>query len=251
MTIDSPKLPSDFTRDVKKKGNGRIRFALMLLSVAGVGYLAFTFPLNKSPKTPLVAQDNRPEIAPIERMPIVGEARPDEKKETIEVQIPEPQPVEKTKVEQQPLPTIAPQQPAEPPLKVTLNLPDGEAARTLIAAVRNTADATDYEKLYHKALLFQQQEKHTDAFLLYFFSAREGHDRSALKLGEMNDPAHFTGEGDLLEAADPSQAYKWYRRAAEGGLAEAEQRLSALRSTTEAAAASGDNDAQRLLLNWK
>ncbi len=67
----------------------------------------------------------------------------------------------------------------------------------------------------------------------------------------MNDPAHFTGEGGLLESADPMQAYKWYKLAAEGGLNEARVRLALLRKATETAAAAGDPKAQRLLLNWK
>ncbi|MEJ1469965.1 MAG: deoxyribonuclease [Candidatus Sedimenticola sp. (ex Thyasira tokunagai)] len=229
MTTDSPKLQKDFSSNEKAQGNGRIRTALLLTAIAAVGYFIYT----EQSQTPPAVQDNRSEIAPIDRTARVGANVPGDKKAMGEPR------------------TVESRQPAQASAGIIENLPDGEAARTLIAAARSGQGAIDYEALYRKANLFQQQEKHTDAFLLYFFSAREGHHRSALKLGEMNDPAHFTGEGDLLQRADPTQAYKWYRRAAEGGLTEAQQRLSVLRSTTESAATSGNAKAQRLLLNWK
>jgi hypothetical protein len=67
----------------------------------------------------------------------------------------------------------------------------------------------------------------------------------------MNDPTYFKNGNELLEEPDPTQAYKWYSMAAASQVEQAEERLSNLRNSVEAAATKGDLSAQRLLLNWK
>ena len=55
----------------------------------------------------------------------------------------------------------------------------------------------------------------------------------------------------MLEQPDPFQAFKWYTQAHDAGNALAARRLTELRSWAETAAAAGDDEAQRLLLQWK
>jgi TPR repeat protein len=127
----------------------------------------------------------------------------------------------------------------------------GTSARTLIKQIRQGEKSLTLEKIYAQAAQFEQQSRATDAYLLYFYAARQGHGLSAFALATMNDPAYFTGNNDLLDKADPVQAHKWYSIAAAAQVAEAETRLTNLRSSIEAAATAGDQSAQRLLLNWK
>jgi TPR repeat protein len=127
----------------------------------------------------------------------------------------------------------------------------GEAARALIASVRQGEENLTLQQQYEKASEFQHKGMMTDAYLLYFYAARKGDGPSAFELASMHDPAYFKTGNDLLDAADPVQAYKWYTIAAEHQVEEARTRLSALRDSIEAAAAEGDLSAQRLLLNWK
>ena len=90
-----------------------------------------------------------------------------------------------------------------------------------------------------------------DAYLLYFFAAREGHAGAALALGTQADPASRDPGNSVFEAADLTQAHKWYQLAAEGGDAEARNRLADLRRRVEKMAAEGDPQAQRVALLWQ
>jgi TPR repeat protein len=54
----------------------------------------------------------------------------------------------------------------------------------------------------------------------------------------------------LLAEPDAYQAYKWYSAALEHGSPEAQQRLEALRDWATQAAAQGNPEAERLLLQW-
>ena len=71
-----------------------------------------------------------------------------------------------------------------------------------------------------------------------------------MKLARAADPASFH-EGGLFAQADPLQAHKWYGRAAAAGVDEARQAQARLRARVEQAAAAGDEQAQRLMLQWK
>ncbi len=127
----------------------------------------------------------------------------------------------------------------------------GEAARAMIDSMRHGDRELSLEQLFEQAVLHQQQEESTDAYLLYFFAARKGHGPSAFELAKMHDPAHFEAGSDMLDKPDLMQAHKWYSKAVEIGVDGAEQSLQDLRSAIEAAAEQGDLSAQRLLLNWK
>ena len=135
--------------------------------------------------------------------------------------------------------------------KTANSLNPGDQARDLIRAVKGGEQDLSMEQLFDEAGKFEKAGLGTDAYLLYFYAARQGHGPSAFELAEMNDPAYFRGANDLLEKPDPMQAYKWYSIASASHVTQADERLSKLRTSVEAAASSGDSTAQRLLLNWK
>jgi hypothetical protein len=141
--------------------------------------------------------------------------------------------------------------PAQLSAKSSQTLPAGDRARNLIEAIRRGEQALSGQQLYDQAGELQAQGQVTDAYLLYFYAARQGHGPSAFKLAEINDPAFFQSENTLLTNPDPGQAHKWYSVAAASQVAGAEQRLRVLRRSIEADASAGDVTAQRLLLNWK
>ena len=130
-------------------------------------------------------------------------------------------------------------------------LPPGERARDLIRSVKRGEQQMTMQQLFDQAGQLAQTGQATDAYLLYFYAARQGHGPSAFALAEMNDPSFFKEGNELLEKPDPMQAYKWYSMAAANQIDQAEERLTKLRAEVEVAAASGDLSAQRLLLNWK
>jgi hypothetical protein len=67
----------------------------------------------------------------------------------------------------------------------------------------------------------------------------------------MNDPNHHSPETSLLAEPDAFQAFRWYSVARDGGIDTAAVRLDALREWAETAAAAGDSEADRLLLQWE
>jgi len=127
----------------------------------------------------------------------------------------------------------------------------GDLARDIIRSAKQSGQNQSMQQLFDEAQQFAQGGQGTDAYLLYFYAARQGHGPSAFALAEMNDPAYFKKGNDLLEQPDPMQAYKWYSMAAASQVDQAAERLSKLRAGVESAAAAGDPSAQRLLLNWK
>ena len=90
-----------------------------------------------------------------------------------------------------------------------------------------------------------------DAYLLYRFAARNGQAQAALILGTQADPAFHAAAAGYLPDADPAQAYKWYSVAAAAGNDKAVQQLQALRKRMQQEAAAGDEQARRLLLQWR
>ncbi len=127
----------------------------------------------------------------------------------------------------------------------------GSEARAIISRFRTAEHRPDMHDIHVRGVGFKNQGKPVDAYLLWFFAARDGHVPSALILGEMYDPEYFVGANEVMEQPDPAQAYKWYLRAAEGGDPTADDRLAVLHSAVEQAAATGDDDAKRLLLRWQ
>lgn len=127
---------------------------------------------------------------------------------------------------------------------------DGNQARTLIEEARGRGDTGDLEGLFAKAKAFGAQGKMADAYLLYFYLAKQGHGPSCLVLAEMADPAYYDPKTSFFDAPDFSQAYKWYGQALTLGVKKAEPQLRDLKLRVKAAAAGGDDKARRLLVIW-
>ncbi len=126
----------------------------------------------------------------------------------------------------------------------------GSRARALIAKMRADGDIR-LDDVFGAAQQAQRDGQLADAYLLYFFAAREGHAAAALALGTQADPASRDPANSVFESADLNQAHKWYQIAAQHGDAEAQQRLADLRGRIEQLAASGDPQAQRISLLWQ
>lgn len=137
---------------------------------------------------------------------------------------------------------------AQVPMTATAKAP-GAAARELIAELRKQTPP-DLDRAFQAAQDHQAAGRADDAYLLYFFAAREGHGKSAMALARQADPASFE-PGGLFDEADELQAHKWYSKASEAGIAEADNALVALHTQIEAAAGGGDERAQRIMLQWK
>jgi hypothetical protein len=125
----------------------------------------------------------------------------------------------------------------------------GGAARSLIRELRAQVPP-DLQRAYQAAQEFQQAGKLDDAYLLYFYAAREGYGPAAMQLGRETDPSSFK-QGGLLDAPDELQANKWYSLAVQAGEPDASAALAKLRSTVEQQADGGDQRARRIMLQWK
>lgn len=239
MTASEPHLPDDIS-DVEEfsQGSGRIRVALeiavAILVLVGIYYLFA--PEEEIDLPPLESQ----EIDPIIREQIAADqdkasaAAPDVSDTSAETA---------TTPDSQETPVVAAFEAAP--------AADGETAREIIAALRSGSDSRPISELDRLAADFQQQGRPTDAYLLWFFAARQGDGQAAYTLGSLHDPNHFEGGNTLLTEADPTQAYKWYSLAAKQDVPQARERLQALRASLQKQADAGDLAANRLLLNWK
>jgi TPR repeat protein len=152
---------------------------------------------------------------------------------------------------QEPLPTLEPQPGSEAASGAATAAKGGtgDRGRAIISRLGRGADSA--AEAYAEGRQLQEAGSVEDAYLLYFFAAKQGHTEAALALGAQADPAHFDPVTSALRQADPGQAYKWYRKAADNGSAEAERRLAALFEKVKNAAAAGDQQAGRLLLQWR
>jgi len=126
----------------------------------------------------------------------------------------------------------------------------GSTARRLIAESRAATDP-DLDRITETAGKMQAEGSMTDAYLLLFYAAREGHPGAAFALAEQADPTHRDPANSVYEDADLAQAHKWYDMAAQRGNATAQQRLAALERRVEELARAGDEQAQRLTLMWQ
>lgn len=135
----------------------------------------------------------------------------------------------------------------------------GDSARELIEELQSGEGEVDYGRAYERAQAFREEGRAADAQLLYFFAARGGHADAAFALAQLYDPTRESNQnasGDpqaagLAGEPDAFQAYRWYDAAAEAGHPQAGERLSELRNWAEQAAAAGDAEAERLLLQWE
>jgi TPR repeat protein len=127
----------------------------------------------------------------------------------------------------------------------------GDAARAFIYKLRSKGATPDAEVVFMEAERMQDEGNLLDAYLLYRFAARHGQPQAAMILGTHADPAYHTADSSYLPEAEPAQAYKWYRMAATAGNEEATLRLQALQKRVQQDAATGDEQASRLLLQWQ
>lgn len=126
----------------------------------------------------------------------------------------------------------------------------GDRARAIIAGLRAGGAEPDPDKVFTDAEQLQREGHLDDAYLLYRYAANHGDTRAALALGTQADPAYHSSTNSILPGPEPEQAIKWYRIAGDEGNQEAVSRLQALRDRMEQAAAAGDEQARRLLLQW-
>lgn len=138
-----------------------------------------------------------------------------------------------------------------PPGGVATVTDGGEGARTFLYKLQTLGAEPDPEVVFTEAERLQRQGELEDAYLLYRYAARHGQIRSAMLLGTAADPAYYSADNSYLPAPAPGQARKWYSIAAAAGDAEAGQRLEALRVRLEHDASAGDEQAARLLLQWR
>lgn len=133
----------------------------------------------------------------------------------------------------------------------TKTIKPGDEARATIADVRKQGGIQDFGALFAKAGELSKAGKMADAYLLYFYAAREGHAESAYILGGWSDPNHFSRIENVFDDPSPLQALKWYRIAASDGNKDAQNRLRELQKWVEARARTGDVQAQQLLLSFR
>ncbi len=129
-------------------------------------------------------------------------------------------------------------------------VPPGMRARQYLEKLRAEGEPYALELIYEKAEGYLHEGSLADAHLLYFFTAREGYLPAMMTMGEMSDPVLFRPENSLLDDADATQAYKWYRQAAEKGHEPAIDRIASLRQWAQDEAGKGDLHARQLLLNF-
>jgi len=127
----------------------------------------------------------------------------------------------------------------------------GDKARFFIARLRADSAEPDADVVFAEAERLQDAGNLDDAYLLYRFAARQDHAQAALVVGTLADPAYHTATSSYLPEPKPGQAYKWYSVAAAAGNEEAERRLQELRHQVQQAATAGDEQAQRLMLQWR
>jgi len=138
-----------------------------------------------------------------------------------------------------------------PPGGVATVTGGGEGARTFLYQLRASGGEPDPDVVFAEAERRQGQGDLEDAYLLYRYAARHGQVQAAMKLGTAADPAWHSAATSYLPEPAPGQAHKWYSLAAAAGNKEAGRRLEELRGRLESAAAAGDEQAQRLLLQWR
>jgi hypothetical protein len=138
-----------------------------------------------------------------------------------------------------------------PSIGIAATISGGERARTFIDELRVDGAQPDADRAFAEAERLQGEGDLEDAYLLYRFAARHGQTQAAMMLGTQADPAFHTAVTSYLSEPDPGQAYKWYSLAAVAGNDEAALSLQALRQRVQQDAAAGDEQARRLLLQWR
>lgn len=127
----------------------------------------------------------------------------------------------------------------------------GDGARTFLYEMRTTGEEPDADAVFAEAERMQGAGDLEDAYLLYRYAARHGQAQAALSLGTQADPAFHAAASSFLPEPDAGQAYKWYSVAAAADNNEAARRLQELRKRVQQEALAGDEQARRLLLQWR
>ncbi|MEN8131264.1 MAG: hypothetical protein ABFS45_13935 [Pseudomonadota bacterium] len=128
----------------------------------------------------------------------------------------------------------------------------GDLARSMIAELKaQDIKIHDLDRVYKRAEIFIAEGQLDDAHLLLFFAARKAHPMSARVLGGMYDPNHLNSSTSLTKEPNLTQAYKWYKIAADAGDQIAAQRIEKLKDLVEHAAIRGNEEAKVLLLMWQ
>ena len=138
-----------------------------------------------------------------------------------------------------------------PPGGVATVTNGGDGARAFIYELRSDGAQPDADVVFTEAERMQEAGDQEDAYLLYRFAARHGQAQAAMTLGTQADPAFHTAVTSYLSEADPGQAYKWYSVALAAGNDTAGLRLQDLHRQVQQAAVAGDEQARRLLLQWR
>jgi hypothetical protein len=123
-------------------------------------------------------------------------------------------------------------------------------ARTMIAELREESGNTG-QKAFAAAEKQRSMGNTADAYLLYFFAAKQGHAEAAYILGTQSDPTYFTSVNSALDAPDLGQAIKWYQVAIDAGNKDARKNLKELAKRVKKQADAGSSEAQRLLLQLR
>ena len=126
----------------------------------------------------------------------------------------------------------------------------GEAARNIIAQIKAGELSSDLGYIFTRAQEFSAENRLEDAHLLLFYAARSGHVPSARLLGGMYDPNNYEPAKSIIDKPDLTQAYKWYKIAADSGDEVAKDRLAKLKVTVKEAADKGNEEAKILILKW-
>jgi hypothetical protein len=127
----------------------------------------------------------------------------------------------------------------------------GDRARAFIYKLRADGAQPDADRVFAEAERMQGEGNLEDAYLLYRFAARHGQVQAALILGTQADPAFHAAASGYLPEPDPGQAYRWYSVAVAAGNDAAALSLQALRMRVQQDAEAGDEQARRLLLQWR
>ena len=138
-----------------------------------------------------------------------------------------------------------------PPGGVATVTSGGDGARAFIYELRSGGAQPDADVVFTEAERMQDAGDQEDAYLLYRFAARHGQAQAAMMLGTQADPAFHTAVTSYLPEADPGQAYKWYSVAVAAGNDTAGLRLQDLHRQVQLSAAAGDEQARRLLPQWR
>ncbi|MCH9697156.1 MAG: AAA family ATPase [Gammaproteobacteria bacterium] len=128
----------------------------------------------------------------------------------------------------------------------------GSSARAFIAAMEASGQTINLNLINDQALMLSKQNQPVDAYLLDFYAARRGHAEAAFRLAQLSDPATQSQRNGRSEfaKADITQARKWYEQARLAGHPKAEQFLNQMRKQLRDKADTGDEYAQRLMLQF-